>query len=160
MERPTILGFITISLSIFVCMSRNDVSVVKGHLLYFSTNYSLTFQSSVYDRCIFSRFRFHADQSCRNRPEPFLPGAWRVAFSKSGRRGVVTLCLAVTSIDLHGATVWMGYNHLTLNPGSANLHPCPVLHTLAPSFPFGLYSAPFYVGCFFVSDYVLACAYS
>lgn len=86
-------------------MSRNDVSVVKGHLLYFSTNYSLTFQSSVYDRCIFSRFRFHADQSYRNRPEPFLANAWRVAFSKSGRRGVVTLCLAVTSIDLHGATV-------------------------------------------------------
>lgn len=57
-------------------MSRNDVPVVKGHLLYFSTNYSLTFQSSVYDRCIFNRFRFHADQSCRNRPEPFLAGAW------------------------------------------------------------------------------------
>lgn len=94
----------------------------------FSSKRSSSILYTVY--CIFSRFRFHADQSFGNRPEPFLPGAWRVAFSKSGRRGVVTLCLAVTSIDLRGATVWMGYNHLTLNPGNANLRPSPVLHTL------------------------------
>lgn len=60
---------------------------------------------------------------------------------------VVTLCLAVTSIDLRGATVWMGYNRLTLEPGNTESPSLSCFLSLLLLRPlFVLDSSPFYVG--------------